>query len=318
MTPPEPAVLSPAGDPLTWVDAWARSPDLARVVAAFGGETSGQPDLGAWLAYLEAFSQRWDYRAGQERNLVKAPDFTPDLTAMVFAAATVLGMRGTTAPAREHYEHVVILGGLVRACLARPRHAANLLDAGTITADRIIALGGFRPLKGDEETLVAELLDTSVTDEYHAMRAGVEAAFGLGAPVSTRGEPSEVVGASWGVTDYVTAAGVAAHVVAAPSSEPGVRRANTPDTYAWLARDSTWLRRGDAVLLVTTDIYAPYQGADAIRMLAVPHGVEVDVVGIEPGGIDPRLAQPFAVHNYLQELRSTIRSLRMLHSVLTG
>jgi hypothetical protein len=318
MTPPEPAVLPPGGDPLTSVDAWARSPDLARVVAAFGGETSGQRDLGAWLAYLEDFSQRWDYRAGQERNLVAARDFTPELTATVFTAATALGMRGTTEPARCHYQHVVILGGLVRACVARPRHAAHLLESGTITANHIIALGGFRPLRGDEETLVAELLDTSVTDEYHAMRAGVEAAFGLGAPVSTRGELSDVVGASWGVSDYVTAAGVAAHVVAAPSSEPGVRRANTPDTYAWLARDSTWLRRGDAVLLVTTDIYAPYQRADAIRMLAVPHGIEVDVVGIEPGGVDPRLAQPFAVHNYLQELRSTIRSLRMLHSVLTG
>ncbi len=310
--------LSPHGDPRTWVDAWARSSALGRVVAAWDGEPAGDRDLAEWLTYLEEFSQRWDFRGGRERNLVQDPDLSPDLAELVLAAAGELGMRGTTASARRHYDQVVILGGLVRACLARPRHAADLLATGAITADRIIALGGFRALRGDEETLVAELLYASVTDEYHAMRSGVEAAFGLGAPIATRGEPSDVVGAAWEVSDYATADGVPVHVVAAPSSEPGTRRANTPDTYAWLAGDSGWLRPGDALLLITTDIYAPYQGADAIRMLTVPHGVEVDVVGIEPGGVDPRLAQPFAAHHYLQEIRSTIRSLRLLDAALTG
>lgn len=310
--------LSPHGDPRAWVDAWARSGALSRVVAAWEGEPAGDRDLAEWLAYLEDFSHRWDFRGGRERNLVQDPDLSPELTELVLVAAGELGMRGTTAPARRRYDQVVILGGLVRACLARPRHAADLLAGNAIAANRIIALGGFRALRGDEETLVAELLDASVTDEYHAMRAGVEAAFGLGAPVATRGEPSDVVGAAWEVSDYVTAAGVPVHVVAAPSSEPGTRRANTPDTYAWLAGDSGWLRPGDALLLITTDIYAPYQGADAIRMLTVPHDVEVDVVGIEPGGVDPRLAQPFAAHQYLQEIRSTIRSLRLLDAALTA
>ncbi len=91
-------------------------------------------------------------------------------------------------------------------------------------------------------------------------------------------------------------------VVAAPSSEPGVRRANTPDTYAWLAGESGWVGRGDSVLLVTTDIYRPFQHADAIRMLTLPHGIDVDLVGVQPGGVrHERLAQTFEAHNYLQE-----------------
>lgn len=162
--------LSPHGDPRAWVDAWAGSDALARVVAAWGGEPVGGRDLAAWLAYLEDFSQRWDFRGGRERNLVEDPDLSPELAELVVAATGELGMRGTTAPARRRYDQVVILGGLVRACLARPRHAASLLAAGTITADRVIALGGFRVLRGDEETLVTELLDASVTDEYHATR----------------------------------------------------------------------------------------------------------------------------------------------------
>lgn len=315
MTSVDLRTLSLHDDPLAWIDAWARAPALARLLASFGGAVDSR-DLGAWLEHLEDFSRRWDFRGGQERNLVAAREFSPEVTDTVRAAATELGLRGTTKPRRRHYEQVVILGGLVRACLSRPRHAAELLTAGTITTNRVIALGGYRKLQGDEEMLVVDLLDASVTDEYHAMRAGVEAAFGLSVPLATRGKHSDTLGASWAVSDYTALNGTPIHVVAAPSSEPGVRRANTPDTYAWLATQSGWLHRGDALLLITTDIYAPYQGADAVRLLTLPHGVEVDVVGIEPGGVDPRLAQPFAAHNYLQELRSTIRSLHLLYAAV--
>lgn len=318
MTSTDLSALTAGGDARARIEAWARSPALARVVAAFGGAPDTGQDLGAWLEQLEAFSERWDFRAGRERNLVGSPDLAPEVSEIVMKAADELGLRGTNEPPRTHYDQLVILGGLVRACLARPRHAADLVTRGAITVDRIVALGGFRVLRGDEEELVAELLDTTVDDEYHAMRAGVEAAFALGAPTQERGEESDVLGASWAVTDYTTVHGTPVHVVAAPSSEPGARRANTPDTYAWLATESGWLRRGDALLIVTTDIYAPYQHADAVRMLTVPHGVEVDAVGIEPGGVDPRLAQPFKPHNYLQEIRSTIRSLRLLHQALAA
>lgn len=311
--------LAAYGDPLAWIGAWARSSALARVVTRFGGQTHDDRDLGEWLDYLEDFSTRWDFRGGQERNLAEARNFGPEIEELVLTAAERLGLRGTTAPGRDRYEHIVILGGLVRACLARPKHAAALLAAGTIACDRVVGLGGFRELRGDEVALVRELLgEAPVSDEYEAMSAGVEAAFRLKPPVTTRGERSETVGASWAVADYVTDSGMPVNVAAAPSSEPGVRRANTPDTYAWLAGESGWLDKGDHVLLVTTSIYTPFQGADAYRMLALPHGVEVDIIGIEPGDVDPRLEQQFAPHNYLQEMRSAIRSLRMLHAAIAN
>jgi hypothetical protein len=105
-------------------------------------------------------------------------------------------------------------------------------------------------------------------------------------------------------------------VVAAPSSEPGVRRANTPDTYAWYATELAQIRPGQRLLVVTTEIYVPFQHADALRMLALPHGVQVDVVGVNPGKAHPELRQTFEPHNYLQEIRSTIRALRALHGAL--
>jgi hypothetical protein len=298
---------------------WVFSPALAAVVAAFG-VTAPQPgtELGEALEWLEEFSLRWDFRGGAERNLVgdqRLDDATRDV---VLQAAAALGLVGTSAPAAENYDHVLILGGLVRACVARPIYAARLLDTGTIAARDITALGGFRELKGNELDLAASLGYEDLVDEFHAMDAGVRSAFKVDPSFDERGEQSDVVGAAWAVREYRLPTDGVVRVVGAPSSEPGVRRANTPDTYVWYASELARLRPGERVLIVTSDIYVPYQHADALRMLALPYSVEVDAVGIAPGDAHPSLAQTFEAHNYLQEFRSTLRAFRALHEGLTA
>lgn len=294
--------------------AWVGSPAFTQVLEAFGGRVPGPgEDLSEILAELDAFSDRWDFRGGQERNLVVAKELAPDVEQTVLKAAAALGLVGRSSPAHREYDHVLILGGLVRACLARPLHAAKLLAGGTITARSVTALGGFRPLRGDEHELAARFGLAGLDDEFDAMDAGVRQAFGVSEPSSDDGERSDEVGASWAVRGYRTDA-AELRVVAAPSSEPGVRRANTPDTYAWFAKELAQLGGGERILVVTTDIYVPFQHADALRMLALPYGVEVDAVGIRPGDVDERLAQRFVPHNYLQEMRSTIRAFRQLHA----
>jgi len=297
---------------LDWVSDWARAPVLAQLVDAFGGHDTDD-DVEARLRRLERFSERWDFRGGKERNLVDPTEFPPALTEQILSAAETLGLRGPNLPARAHYTEIVVLGGLVRACLARPRHAAMLLADGSVTSDGVIALGGFRPLRGDEIDLAARMIPDPVADEFEAMDAGVRAAFSPGSHVTEKREESDEVGRGWAVREYSSETGRPVRVVAAPSSSPGVRRANTADTYAWLARESGWVTPGDSLLLVTTDIYRPFQHADALRMLTLPHEIEVDVVGVQPGLVDERLAQPFRAHNYLQEIRSAIRSMRMLY-----
>lgn len=298
---------------IDWVNEWARSPALSELVDAFGG-VEHSDELGTWLERLESFSDRWDFRGGRERNLVDATHFRPELTDQILVAAETLGLRGPNRPSHPRYSLVVILGGLVRACLARPRHAANLLSKGAVSADGVVALGGFRPLRGDEVELAARLIADEISDEFEAMDAGVRVAFALGEHVEEQREDSEEVGCGWAIRTYQSPDGLPVRVVAAPSSEPGVRRANTPDTYAWLAGQSGWVAPGDSVLLVTTDIYRPFQHADAIRMLTLPYGIDVDLVGVQPGLVDERLAQTFQAHHYLQEIRSTIRSMRMLQA----
>lgn len=294
-------------NPLAWIDAWARSAALEELVLAFKGEPHAGRDLDAWLAYLEDFSHRWDFRRGAERNLACASDLSEDVTNLVFAAAARLGLCGAQSPPVGHYQHLVVLGGLVRACFGRTLHAAQVLRDGAVTADRVVALATARPLRGDELALAAACFARPTDDEHEVMCASVESAFGVAGPVARR-EPRG--GAA--ITDYLTPADVPVHVVAAPPLDPSRCRANTAETYAWLANESGWMRPGDAVLLITTDIYVPFQHADAVRMLTLPHRVSVDVAGVELGAVNPRLEQPFSACNYLQEVRSTIRSLRML------
>jgi hypothetical protein len=104
-------------------------------------------------------------------------------------------------------------------------------------------------------------------------------------------------------------------VVAAPAIEPG-RRATTLDTYEWLTGPAGGVRPGERVLIVTTHIYV-YQGVEAVRTLGVPHGVDVEWVGIRPGDVHPDLKQNFKTHNYLQEIRSMISALRRLHTAIS-
>lgn len=302
---------------VAWVEEWVRRPALARLVEVFGGPRRGSHGTARWLSDLEDFSAIWDYRRGRERNLVTDPSFPSEVIREVLAAAEQLGLRGPDAPKSPSYDVVVILGGLVRASLARPAFAAQLIDRGTITASRVVALGGHRPLAGDEIEMAESLIGAHARDELDAMDAGIRSAFQLGRPAAVTGEQSDLVGGSWTVREYRGSNGLPIDVVAAPSTEPGIRRANTADTYAWLAKESGLVSRGDRALIITTRIYSPFQEADAWRMLRLPHGVLVEVVGIDPGEVDQRLAQRFAAHQYLQETRSAIRAMRLLLSAAT-
>ncbi|MGB7983390.1 MAG: hypothetical protein WCF36_21640 [Candidatus Nanopelagicales bacterium] len=148
--------------------------------------------------------------------------------------------------------------------------------------------------------------------EFVALDAGVREAFGLGHAVATRGAAEDNLGGSWSVHEYRGSNGLAASVVAAPSSQPWIRRADTADAYRFLAEELAGLRRGQKILAVTTPIYVPAQHAAAVATLGLPYGVVVDTVGTDPAVGDPRWQQDFSPTRYLMEFRSAIRRMRAL------
>lgn len=297
--------------------AWLCSSPIMDLVTSFGGTFPSGDDL-AVCGYLEHFSAaHWDFRAGRERNQATQAELTGDQERLVLQAAHALGMVEPQLPRYQSFDTILVLGGLVRACILRPAMAASLLSQGTRTRE-VIALGGMRALVGDEESILASLGWQDMDTEFAVMDRGIREAFHVKNPLTQEGrvDPSDL-NRSWAVTTYESGQ-LNLRVVAAPSTDPQSRRANTADTYAFWA---TELRSGAQLhraLLITTSIYVPFQHCDAIRMLTIPFGIEVETVGVNTGSPDiaPALRQSFLPQHYLQELRSTIRSIHSLLGVI--
>ena len=294
------------------VERWAASAAMAKLVDEFGGSTAGLgPD--ALLDYLDAFSgEHWDFRRGRERNLAERVEFTPERDTVILDCAAQLGL-SQVPPRHQHYDTVVMTGGMVRAGIAKPRYVRMLLDDG-LRVDNIVFLGGFRPFGGDEHEVAAGL-GIEGDNEFDAMVAGLERAFGpLGEP-----RVEEVVGPtqneSWRQLTW-EASGVRVSAVAAPSSHPESRRANTVDTYRFWAGNR---RRASeqSVLVVTAPVYVPYQGAGAVEVLGIEFGLAVETVGISRRtGHLGRFSQEYEARHHLQEVRSAIRGMRSLRRSL--
>jgi hypothetical protein len=314
-------LIGASGDLVADTEAWLAAEPLGVLITEFGGDPAefrtGSGPLAARLARLDAFTERWDTRQGRERNLAAELKLSPEQESLVIDAANALGLRGDP-PRHRHYDHMLMLGGLVRACVARPSYAAQLIREGEITAGEVTTLGAHRPFVGNEFEQAAELGWDGLTEEYEALDTGTRRAFELGEPEYEEGERFEDVGGTWGVKHYRTADGLPVRVVAAPSSDPSARRANTADSYKFFAEHVANLKPGERLLLISTAIYVLPQHVAALRILALPYGVEVDTVGGKPTNRPRMPLSHYSATKYLLEVRSTVRALAQLVSALAN
>ncbi|QEE61437.1 hypothetical protein FVA74_07490 [Salinibacterium sp. dk2585] len=294
------------------IAAWVRSDALGRLVRLWGEQRPVAADTDSLLEWLDAFSaEHWDFRKGRERNLAASAALSPAQAAAVFEAAPELGLVASWPTART-YDAIVMTGGMVRAGLVKPRFVRSLLDAG-VAARRIVFLGAHRAFQGDEAAL-ATALGVPGHDEVDAMAEGMRRAFDLGAPALTHGGAgnARTTRLAWDAHP-----GVRFEVVAAPSSDPDARRADTADTFRHWARSSGADTR--SVLVVTTPVYVPYQAAVAVETLGIEAGMAVETVGADAQSNDlGEYTQHFGAQQHLQEIRSAIRGMKALwaHSIL--
>ena len=295
---------------LTSIDAWSGSSALAAVVAAFGHSLPERASADR-LKWLDDFAAaHWDFRHGRERDSISHGGLTPTQTDIVFERARDLGLTGRETPTRRRYDTVIMTGGMVRAGIVKPRFVAELLKGG-LKCEHILFLGGFRPFSQAEASL-AQALAVLADDEYGAMQVGLEQTFGpLGAPEVVDGE-GDAPQSSWRQLSWYRQKLPQVSVLAAPSSDPVHRRANSADTYRfWAAERRTVAER--SVLQVTTPIYVPYQSAVAVGILGLDHGLAVETVGTSTTAGDlGEFSQPFLAKHHLQELRAAIGAMLVL------
>ncbi|HEY3904721.1 MAG TPA: hypothetical protein VGM14_12500 [Streptosporangiaceae bacterium] len=295
------------------LEAWIKSPTLRELSSGWDNELPSNMTATELFDWYDEFSARhWDRRGGRERNEASSAELTPVQAETAVEAAEVLGLVGPCRPKRSEYDFMLILGGLIRGCMTRPRYARELVHSG-IKVRSITALGGFRPLRGDELAL-AEAMNVTARNEFQAMIAGLKGAFpDLGQERIETSVVGEESNSDWAIASFDDGDQT---VIAAPSREPTERRANTADTFAWWAGRVSEAR-GKHVLLITNPIYVPYQSAVAIENLGIPFDVTVEMAGISASAADLGAdTQPFGPSNYLQEIRSAIRGYRSLYDVV--
>ncbi|WP_327010867.1 hypothetical protein OHA72_28540 [Dactylosporangium sp. NBC_01737] len=289
------------------IDRWVRSDAVAGLVRCFGGTApSGTADEA--LAQLVAFSAAWDYRGGAlERGEIQVLEYSQEIGEIVNAAVLALGLSGRERPSSTRYDHVLVLGGGARSALARPDFAARLLRGG-VEAPAVSALSSLRKLEDPEIGLAASFGMPGIAFEADTMAAGMVRAFAAdAAPVRREGATGE--GEPWWTLTY-TASGRTLSVIAAASTTPG-RRANTADTLTGWAELVHTPAGTDRLLVVTTDLFVPFQHADSVRLLGLRYGCGVETVGLATDDYT-RWLRPNTHTALLQEVRSSILAMNRL------
>lgn len=297
---------------------WIKSKELSKIVRSFGGELPETNDISDLVKWLSEFSERWDYRKNQKnildnktkeaaRWLVSSEYITNEQVKYVNEAITVLGLRGITRPMLSDYDYVVALGGARMSCLLRPQYASEILREFGLNSQAVVMLSGMRPISETEREATDTYAPGAAT-EYDLMNRGAELAFELGIGYQEERYDDENMNKSWAVRTYKgTEFSYPILSIAAPSSEPDKRRANSVDTFKFFFERYS-VAQNAKILFITSEIYVPYQQLEAIRTLAIPYGVAVETIGF-PNEWSGQMHGMREAGNYLQEIRSTIQAI---------
>lgn len=265
----------------------------------------------------------------RERSEAITADFDDETRAEIIACATALGLVIPEPPAHHSYDMTLVLGGGFRSPLLRARYAA-LLQQGGIDLGEVHLLGSPRFLITNQpaEKPVTSEYAPDASDELDLMVAAAALELGLtvqpsmflcGCISATSVCPNwpyrDMPGSAEVPPEYThersrTLTAADGHhrgaAISASTSRPPYRP-DTSDTFNLWAR-TTNPQPGQRALVVTTQVFVPFQRFDALRRLFLPYGVEVDAVGFGADWGD----RPQTAEYLLQETLSAIRSARRL------
>ena len=299
------------------ISRWFATPALNELVKAFEGELPTSLDVRELSKWLLTFSDCWDFRGRQKkafdskvgegaRWLLSDDDLTEEQKSLALAAALELGLRDNSIPTISEFDYIWVLGGAKLSCLLRSRLAVQTIkDIGHIPK-AVVLLASMRPI-GDTEREATNTYASDAETEFDLFVAAARQEFDLDDNFNEeRYDDDENVNKSWVVRKYA-AVGYDLYIIAAPSSDPEKRRANSADTYEFFF-NRFQAPEGASILLTTSQIYVPYQHLEAVRSIALPHKIYLDTIGFPPewGGSLQGMNEP---SNYLQEIRSTIQAI---------
>jgi hypothetical protein len=301
------------------------------------GLTPGQvKDLRSAMAIERFVVDHFDFRAVdgsgyRERNQAASADFGAATEALVLKYCRELGLVDLSRPRSNRYDNTLILGGGYKSPQLRAQYAAELASAG-IELGQVYLLGSPRLLIGQPpEAPAVAYYAPSARDEFDLMEAAAVREFdGLtAAPLEFLCDccSDSAVCPRWRAAhpDFADHADmppqftherrvrlhdaygdVRGSVLSASTGRPPYRP-DTSDTFklwAQVAEPSP----GEDILIVTTQVFVPFQRFDAYRRLYLEYGADIDVVGFGAERGD----RPQTTGYLLQETLSGIRSARRM------
>ena len=320
------------------LEAWLRSWAMQDLAAASGWEWPRASSARLLARALAALSDDWDFRK-KAAELAKThfierssiPENEVLLLAerevdppRVIAAARALGLVDSPTELEFAPTHAVVLSGTARANVNRARFAAEVLGKAQTGPYDLIGLTAHRELGTAERASCTELGLADTDTEWTTLRDALADAFDLGAPTSvTESAPDEGDRAARfarGAVYRWVREPRSAELIVVPSPSARAenpRPANSGDQLRWWTRlpddptaagspSLTKPSSTDAVLLVTTQIYVPYQQLVAVRVLrSVAPGCRLSTIGVTAAtGTVP--TRNFTAQDYLQEVRSAL------------
>lgn len=286
---------------------WIYCEPISILIDLFDNENSMKnfgEDFESDLKKIQVFSQRWDFRKGKERWDVQDDLFAEKNKNEIRNISLRLDLTNHVNPSLDP-NFILPLGGARRANYVRPLMASKIIDDQKWCNRTIVALSGTRPIKDIEKPYIKEYAKGAET-EYEAICYGMEKAFSVN-QYSEKKNRSECINSQSAIRRYEGCSNNNnLFCLAAPSSEPKIRRANSYDTFNYFLEKFN-VRKGDALLLVTSCIYVPFQLLKFMD-LAIENDFDVDCIGADP--VDNYSLSNTS--NYLQEIKGTIDAICML------
>ena len=312
--------------------------------AAVEGLSLSQVDaLRRTLAVERMAAADFNFRAGagqqyRERLQASAADFTPEFRTRIRKLATRLGLVCAQEPGACAYDKTLILGGGYLSPVLRARYAALLRSKGFHLGE-VSFLGSPRFLiEQPSERDITEAYAPGARDEFDLMVAAAQAEFGLKLARTTflcgcssadaqcphwharQAEGAEETPAAYTHerrAELVDDEGsTVASVLSASTGRPPYRP-DTSDTFSLWGR-CTNPHLGQRVLVVTSQVFVPFQSFDGMRRLYLPHGVDLDAVGYGDDWEDSERPAEYLLQETLSAIRSGRRLLVDAAGVLMG
>ena len=299
------------------IKQWLVSPELAKIVESFGGKYPDVDDTKYLVNCLLEFSEKWDYRrkklATDDRNgealrwAVNDGQIGEEQQKAVFDGINMLGLKNVSIPRFDFYDYILVLGGARMACLYRIKYAKELIAKMKQVPRAVVMLSGMRIVSDTERNMTDSYAPDALT-EVDLMNAGAEQVFELSREYEEIKYMNPNMNKSWAIRTYLDLEyKFQIQSVCGPSSNPELRRANSADTFTFFA-EKQQIKPGSRMLMVTSQIYVPYQQMEAIRSLAIPNNIYVETVGF-PTEWNINQRGMMKTENYLQEIRSTIQAI---------